>query len=91
MKNYGLDELKALEFEWARFHEEGHGGACDDQEPTLTQIGASTRAWKERSEVAERMELRKEAMAGRGGMSSNLNELILLNNNLSGCLNHNIG
>ena len=59
--------------------------------PTLTRIGSSAQAWKERSEVAERMELREEAMVGRGGMSSNLNELILLNNNLSSCLNPNIG
>ena len=89
--NYGLEDLKALEFEWARFQEEGHGGACDDHEPTLTWIGASAWAWKERIEAAERMELREEAMVGRGGMSSNLNELILFNNNLSSCLNHNIG
>ena len=89
--NYGLEDLKALEFEWARFQEEGHGGACDDHEPTLTWIGASAWAWKERIEAAERMELREEAMVVRGGMSSNLNELILFNNNLSSCLNHNIG
>ena len=35
MKNYKLEELKALEFEGTRFEEEGdnrggHGGACDD-------------------------------------------------------------
>ena len=41
--------------------------------------------------VDQRMEMREEAMVGRGGMSSNLNELILLNNNLYGCLNPNIG
>ena len=89
--NYGLEDLKALEFEWARFHEEGHGGACDDHEPTLRWIGASARARKERSEVAERMDLREEVMVDQGGMGSNLNELILFNNNLCGCLNHNIG
>ena len=89
--NYGLEDLKALEFEWARFQEEGHGGACDDHEPTLRWIGASARARKERSEVAERMDLREEVMVDQGGMGSNLNELILFNNNLSSCLNHNIG
>ena len=51
------------------------------QDPTLTQIGASARAWKERYEATERMELRGEVMASRGGVSSNLNEFILLNNN----------
>ena len=33
-------------------------------EPTLTWIGASARAWKERSKAVERMELREEAMVG---------------------------
>ena len=39
MKNYELEELKALEFEGARFEEEGdncggHGGARDDHVTT---------------------------------------------------------
>ena len=33
-------------------------------EPTLTRIGVSTRAWKERSKSAKRMELTEEAMVG---------------------------
>ena len=33
-------------------------------DPTLTRIGVSARAWKERSKAVERMELREEAMVG---------------------------
>ena len=74
MKNYELEELKALEFEGARFEEEGdnrggHGGARDDHVTIGPQANRDTNrgissGMEERSKAAERMELREEAMVG---------------------------
>ena len=66
MKNYGLEELRALEFEEARFRDEGDsrggGGGARDDHAAIDPDNTSARG--HRPEAAKRVELREE-MVGR--------------------------
>ena len=67
MKNYGLEELRALEFEEARFRDEGDsrggGGGARDDHAAIDPDNTSARGHQ--PEAAKRVELREEEMVGR--------------------------
>ena len=89
MKNYGLEELRDLEFEGAQFRDEGDSrgggsGACDDH----TAIDPNnTSARGHCPEAAKRVELREEEMAVRVRCLSPPSMAPSLSLSLSNCTN----